>query len=232
MYVIWWFMVTLNYLMRTLSLLLHAHFIKLRLNVRYRNPCTNDKSPQRDGTVPFAALGRVEMACQFPEGLIFGRFFHATFLIFYPCCPLRGHLSTAFLNPNDRPPIFYPDNFLVSSPTQTFSLSILLTAAYPYASSHQRWHSSPPRPYRPLLALSAPVESPGETDRYNVPTVLSGYTSPVPVSLSQTSANLPRTLLDLSNMPTLSHPNPVSSSTNTLNSNPHLHLQILTNPYL
>ena len=32
-------------------------------------------------------------------------------------------------------------------------------------------------------ALSAPVESPGETDRYNVPTVLSGYTSPALVFL-------------------------------------------------
>ena len=36
--------------------------------------CTNDKPPQRGGAVPFPALGRVEMACQFPEGLILGRF--------------------------------------------------------------------------------------------------------------------------------------------------------------
>ena len=26
-------------------------------------------------------------------------------LIFYPCCPMRGHIWTAFLNPIDRPPI-------------------------------------------------------------------------------------------------------------------------------
>ena len=26
------------------------------------------------------------------------------FLIFYPCCPMRGHIWTAFLNPIDRPP--------------------------------------------------------------------------------------------------------------------------------
>ena len=36
--------------------------------------CTNDKPPQRGGAVPFPTLGRVEMACQFPEGLILGRF--------------------------------------------------------------------------------------------------------------------------------------------------------------
>ena len=33
--------------------------------------CTSNKPPQRGGAVPFPALGRVEMACQFPEGLIF-----------------------------------------------------------------------------------------------------------------------------------------------------------------
>ena len=27
-----------------------------------------------------------------------------TLLIFYPCCPMRGHIWTAFLNPIDRPP--------------------------------------------------------------------------------------------------------------------------------
>ena len=36
--------------------------------------CTNDKPPQRGGAVPFPALGRVEMACQFPKGLILGQF--------------------------------------------------------------------------------------------------------------------------------------------------------------
>ena len=28
-----------------------------------------------------------------------------TLLIFYPCCPMRSHIWTAFLNPIDRPPI-------------------------------------------------------------------------------------------------------------------------------
>ena len=31
------FIVTLNYLIRTVSLLLHAHFIKSQLNIRYRH---------------------------------------------------------------------------------------------------------------------------------------------------------------------------------------------------
>ena len=44
------------------------------------------------------------MACQFPEGLILGRF-SLGLLIFYPCCPVRGHIWTAFLNPIDHPPI-------------------------------------------------------------------------------------------------------------------------------
>ena len=36
--------------------------------------CTSNKPAQRGGAVPFPALGRVEMACRFPEGLILGRF--------------------------------------------------------------------------------------------------------------------------------------------------------------
>ena len=45
--------------------------------------CTNDKPPQRGGAVPFPALGRVEMACQFPEGLILGRFSLGQFFSFF-----------------------------------------------------------------------------------------------------------------------------------------------------
>ena len=45
--------------------------------------CTNDKPPQRGGAVPFPALGRVEMACQFPEGLILERFSLGQLLSFF-----------------------------------------------------------------------------------------------------------------------------------------------------
>ena len=48
-------------------------------------PCTNKKPPQRGGAVPFPTLGRVEMACRFPEGLILGRFsFGQLFSFFIP----------------------------------------------------------------------------------------------------------------------------------------------------
>ena len=84
------------------------------------------------------------MACQFPEGLILGRFsLGQLFSFFYPCCPMRGHMWTALLNPIDRPPtlsIFsrtsLPRSLL---PPQTSSLLIPLTAdSYLYASSYQR----------------------------------------------------------------------------------------------
>ena len=45
----------------------------------------NDKPPQRGGAVPFPTMGRVEMACRFPEGLILGRFsFGQLFSFFIP----------------------------------------------------------------------------------------------------------------------------------------------------
>ena len=69
--------------------------------------CTNDKPPQRGGAVPFPALGRVEMVCQFPESLILERFFLGQlFFSFFIPAPMRGHIWTAFLNPIDCPPIF------------------------------------------------------------------------------------------------------------------------------
>ena len=47
--------------------------------------CTNDKPFQRGGAVPFPALGRVEMTCQFHEGLILGQFsFGQLFSFFIP----------------------------------------------------------------------------------------------------------------------------------------------------
>ena len=81
----------------------------------------NNKPPQRGGAVPFPALGRVEMACQIPEGLILGRFcLGQLFSFFYPCCLVRGHIWTAFLNPIDRPLFLllsFQQLFLVSSST-------------------------------------------------------------------------------------------------------------------
>ena len=60
------------------------------------------------------------MACQFPEGLILGRFsLGQLFLIFYPCCPMRGHIWAAFLNPINRPPT-----------SSTFSRTTLLSTSF------------------------------------------------------------------------------------------------------
>ena len=66
-----------------------------------------------------------------------------TLLIFYPCCPMRGHMWTALLNPIDRPPYPFCSLLDISSsfllPLQTSSLLIPLTAdSYLYASSYQR----------------------------------------------------------------------------------------------
>ena len=40
-----------------------------------------------------------------------------TLLVFYPCCPMRGHIWTALLNPIDRTPIsstFFPTTLFLS----------------------------------------------------------------------------------------------------------------------
>ena len=56
---------------------------------------------------PFSFSGEGRNGLPIPQGshprTILSR---TTFLlIFYPCCPLRNHIWTAFLNPNDRPSI-------------------------------------------------------------------------------------------------------------------------------
>ena len=102
--------------------------------------CTNDKPPQRG--LPYTGEGRNGLSIprgSHPREILF----RTTLLIFYPCCPMRGHMWTALLNPTDRPP--YPFYFLsdISSssllPPQTSSLLIPLTAdSYLYASPYQR----------------------------------------------------------------------------------------------
>ena len=62
-----------------------------------------------------------------------------TLLIFYPCCPMRGHMWTALLNPIDRPPTpsilsrtslprpsFHPKSLHYSSHSPLILISILL----------------------------------------------------------------------------------------------------------
>ena len=66
----------------------------------------------------YHALGRVKMACQFPEGLILGRFSLDNSSRFYRCCPMRGHISTAFLNPIDCTPS--SSTFFLTTPLSPF----------------------------------------------------------------------------------------------------------------
>ena len=100
---------------------------------------TNDKPPQRGGAaVPFPALGKVEMACprvSHPRATLS----RTILLIFCPCCPMRGHIWTAFLNPIDRPsisfiffrktlpsPSFHPKPLLYSSHSPLILIFMLL----------------------------------------------------------------------------------------------------------
>ena len=149
-----------------------------------------------------------------------------------------GHIWTAFLNPIDRPPT-----------SSTFFRTTLLSPSFHPKPLHYSFHPplilifmlllisgdihTNPGPIDP--ALSAPVKSPGETDRYNVPTVLSGYTSPALVFLLLTFVKSHRDTLRhaqcihplLNPLPSLSHPNPislffsVSPSTHTPKPHPH-----------
>ena len=131
---------------------------------------------------------------------------------------MRGHIWTALLNPIDRPPTpsiffrtslprpsFHPKPLHYSSHSPLILISMLLLISgdiYPN-----------PGPIDPCS--SAPVKSPAKTDQYNVPAVLSGYTSSALVFLPLTSAKSPRDTLGLgqcaSQPPSLSHSNPVSS---------------------
>ena len=101
--------------------------------------CTNDKPPQRGGAVPFLRWGGLKLLVNsYPRAISPW----TTLLVFYPCCPMHGHIWTAFLNPIDPPPIsstFFPTTLLSLFLHPKPPLPILLTAAsYPYTSSHQR----------------------------------------------------------------------------------------------
>ena len=50
-------------------------------------------------------------------------------LIFYPCCPMRGHIWTAFLNPIDRPPT-----------SSTFFRTTLLSPSFHPKPLHYSFH--------------------------------------------------------------------------------------------
>ena len=159
---------------------------------------------------------------------------------------MRGHIWTAFLNPIDCPltssiffqttllhPSFHPKplHYLSHSPLILIFMLLLISGDI---------HPNP-GPTDP--ALSAPVESPGETNQYNVPTVLSGYTSPALIFL----LTFVKSRWDTLGLAQCAHPllNP-SPPSHTLIlylhlflyphpftlQIPHLHSQTLTKPYL
>ena len=134
---------------------------------------------------------------------------------------MRGHMWTALLNPIDRPPTpsilsrtslprpsFHPKPLYYSSHSPLILISMLLLIS---GDIHPN-----PGPIDPCSVCSRRVT--WETDQYNVPAVLSGYTSTALVFLPLTSAKSPRDTLGLAqcvhpllNPPSLSHSNPISS---------------------
>ena len=98
-----------------------------------------------------------------------------TLLAFYPCCPMRGHIWTAFLNPIDRTsicstfflttllsPFFHPKPLLYLSHSLLILILMLLLIS---GGIHLN-----PDPIDPCSVCSGRVT--WETDRYNVATVL------------------------------------------------------------
>ena len=78
-------------------------------------------------------------------------------LIFHPCCPMRGHIWTAFLNPIDRPPI-----------SSTFFWIILLSPSFHPKPLHYLSHP-PLILIFMLLLISGDIHpNPGSTDPCSV----------------------------------------------------------------
>ena len=165
-------------------------------------------------------------------------------LIFYPCCPMRGHIWTAFLNPIDRPPT-----------SSTFFRTTLLSPSF--HPKPLQYSSHPPLILIfMLLLISGDIHpNPGPIDPCsvcsrrvtwgnNVLTVLSGYTSPALVFLLLTFVKFHRDTLGLAqcvhpllNLSPLSHTlilylypslylHPLTHQI------PHPHSQTPTKPYL
>ena len=159
---------------------------------------------------------------------------------------MRGHIWTALLNPIDRAPTpsiffrtslprpsFHPKlHYLSHSPLILISMLLLISSDI---------HPNP-GPIDPCSVCSRRVT--WETDQYNVPTVLSGYTSPALVFLPLTSLKSPRDTLGLAQCahPLLNSSPPSHTLIPYLHpflylhpptlQIPHLHSQTTTKPYL
>ena len=173
--------------------------------------------------------------------------FWTTLLIFYPCCPMRGHMWTALLNPIERPPTpsiffrtslprpsFHPKPLHYSSHSPLILISMLLLIS---GDIHPN-----PGPIDPCSVCSRRVTwgnrsiqctncslwvhlscsglSPADFRKISPG---NSWTCPMCPSSSQP-------------LPSLSHSNPVSSffsvSPSSHTPKPHLHSQTTTKPYL
>ena len=160
---------------------------------------------------------------------------------------MRDHIWTAFLNPIDRPPT-----------SSTFFRTTLLSPSFHLKPLHYSFHPLLIHIFMLLLISGDIHPNPGaidpcsvcsrrvtwETDRYNVPTVLFGYTSPALVFLLLTFVKSHRDTLGLAqcvhpllNLSPLSHTlilylypslylHPLTHQI------PHPHSQTTTKPYL
>ena len=149
---------------------------------------------------------------------------------FYPCCPMCGHIWTAFLNQIDRTifstffqttllsPYFHPKPLHYSShPPLILIFMLLLISGDIHPNSG---------PIDPCSVCSCRVT--WETDRYNVATVLSGCTFPALVFLPLTFVKSPWDILGLSQCAhPLLNPSP-PSHTPILYLHPSLYLHPLT----
>ena len=124
---------------------------------------------------------------------------------------MRGHIWTAFLNPIDRTPIC-STFFLITLLNPFFHLKPLLYLSHSLLILilmllliSDDIHPNP-GPMDPCSVCSGRVT--WETDQYNVPTVLSGCTSPALVFLTLTFVKSPQDTLGLSMCPSSSQPPP------------------------
>ena len=196
--------------------------------------------------LPYTGEGRNGLSIprgSHPQAILFW----TALFIFYPCCPMRGHMWTALLNPIDRPP----------TPSIFFRTSLPRPSFYPkplHCSSH-----SPLILISMLLLISGDIHpNPGPIDPCSVCSrrvtwgnrsiQCTGCSLWVHLSCSGLSPadfrkispghswTCPMCPSSSQPFPSLSHSNPVSSlfsvSPSSHTPNPHLHSQTTTKPYL
>ena len=184
---------------------------------------------QRQGTStwwcsPLSCTGEGRNGLSIPRGSHPRAIFPwTTFLVFYPCCPMRGHIRTAFLNPIDRPPIsstFFPTTllslFFHPKPPLYLSYSPLLLILILLISSDIHRN---PGPIDPCSVCSRRVTWGNRSVQCTncflwVHLSCSGL-SPADFRKISPGHSWTCPMCPSSSQPSLSHPNPIPPSTNT-----------------